>query len=156
MQVDFSPIAPKVKRSYTRSSTRSSRSSYVIDTLPTLTPLYAKFCFLLNLILPGSGTIASKVSYFHAKEAIIETNLISTGFSQFLCAFLLVGWVWSILWGCNLVAISQQYDRKVSRIRHARLLKEFNDLEMALIPEEGDLNIAIPLDDSVRTEKLGL
>ena len=63
--------------------------SPVIDTLPAL------LCLLINVLLPGVGTIASGV--------LGEKPLIGRGIAQLLLALVVVGWVWAVVTGVQLL-----------------------------------------------------
>lgn len=50
-------------------------------------------CFILNIVFPGFGTIlCGIVGGMHMKSIIY-------GILQMVLASVLIGWIWSILWG---------------------------------------------------------
>ena len=55
-------------------------------------------CLVLNIILPGSGSMVSAC----AGEKFNDTALMA-GIVQFLTSWLIIGWVWSVVHGIWLV-----------------------------------------------------
>ena len=56
-------------------------------------------CLVLNIFLPGTGTI---MSAFFARP--VSKTQIALGILQFATSgFFYVGWVWSIIWGVLIV-----------------------------------------------------
>lgn len=53
---------------------------------------------LLNVIMPGVGTIFAALN---SPELMTETILV--GIFQFLTAFIVIGYVWSIAWSIELI-----------------------------------------------------
>ncbi|CAG9539625.1 unnamed protein product [Cercopithifilaria johnstoni] len=92
-------------------------------------PLWAAiFCAIINVIIPGSGTIISgffalclgqtRVNYRTGQK--LMTVLINSlvGISQFFTiTFLFVGWFWSIAWSGLLIIYSVQYRDALRRRR---------------------------------------
>jgi len=61
-------------------------------------------CFLLNIVIPGSGTMLSSAF----AEGPYRWDVLLLGFVQLLCApLLLIGWVWSINHGVAIFDISE-------------------------------------------------
>ena len=58
-------------------------------------PLHVVF-FILNIIFPGWGTMLS--ACLNTSGQFSSITLI-TGLVQLLTCWLIVGWIWSILWG---------------------------------------------------------
>ncbi|CAB3994454.1 Hypothetical predicted protein [Paramuricea clavata] len=96
---------------------KSHQNLVVIPVIPR--PL-AIFCLVANIIFPGSGTIVSGFSVFcfhYEKDSCLE--MINTcvanvlvGLCQLITVvFLLIGWFWSIIWGCALVGHSNYYKK---------------------------------------------
>ena len=79
--------------------------SPVIDTLPAL------LCLGLNVLLPGIGTIAAGV--------LGEKPLIGRGVAQLVLALVLVGWVWAIVTGVQLLHNAVWRERRASPARPA-------------------------------------
>ena len=68
----------------------------LVSGLPRLSGVWPYICFILNIILPGTGTmICSCVGY---PEKWSKTQL-TIGIIQMLTAVYLVGWIMSIYWG---------------------------------------------------------
>ena len=67
----------------------------LITDLPQLQPVFAYACALLNVAIPGSGTVLASVLGY---ESCNKTHLV-VGCLQFLTSIYVVGWVWSIYWG---------------------------------------------------------
>ena len=64
--------------------------------VPRLSGPWPYICFILNIILPGTGTmISSCVGY---QGAWSKTQL-TIGFVQMLTAVYIVGWIFSVWWG---------------------------------------------------------
>jgi len=55
-------------------------------------PMHIVF-FVVNIFLPGWGTMIGSILYdFDLVKFLI-------GLAQFLLCFLIIGWIWSIVWG---------------------------------------------------------
>ncbi|XP_046848882.1 protein SPEC3-like [Xenia sp. Carnegie-2017] len=98
--------------------TTAAKQRRSIVAIPILPRPFAIFCLVANIVLPGTGTIASAFSivFFHRKDdshleifhAFLSNFVI--GLCQFITIiFFLIGWFWSILWGCALVGHSNKY-----------------------------------------------
>lgn len=55
----------------------------------------ALLCLVINIIAPGIGTIAGGV--------LGHQRLIGRGIAQLLLAFILVGWIWAVVTGIQMV-----------------------------------------------------
>ncbi|CAF4618018.1 unnamed protein product [Rotaria socialis] len=72
----------------------------------------ACFCFLLNVTLPGTGTLISAFAVFCCGKHGYEKNIVAFLYNilaailQSATIFLLVGWIWSIRWGILFVQLS--------------------------------------------------
>jgi hypothetical protein len=53
-------------------------------------------CFVLNIFLPGIGTIVAACCA--SDKGDIAPNVIF-GLIQLICAVMVFGWVWSVIWG---------------------------------------------------------
>ncbi|CAF0718435.1 unnamed protein product [Adineta steineri] len=80
--------------------------------VPQMPRALACICFVLNLVLPGTGTLISAFAVFccgkHDYEKAIVAffyNLLAAIF-QSATIFILVGWIWSIRWGILFVQLS--------------------------------------------------
>lgn len=71
----------------------------------------AVFCFILNCLLPGTGTfIASFATLLgcttgYGKESRFQAFLLGLAitFTQITTAIFVIGWVWSVMWGVNFI-----------------------------------------------------
>mmetsp|Transcript_12299 Transcript_12299/g.13447 ORF Transcript_12299/g.13447 Transcript_12299/m.13447 type:complete len:142 (-) Transcript_12299:452-877(-) len=141
-------MAPKTSLSYIaslsqRSSFRSKPAQQrVLGSLPVLSPTLAKLCLVLNALLPGSGTILSSLKVIQLKPAQEQTNYLALGFYQLFATIFVVGWFWSVIWGCNLVALSKRHSRK-------RILAEHSDADVPC-----DLECPLLTDDSSLTNSV--
>ena len=61
----------------------------------------AYFCLCLNIFLPGFGTMVNSCAGFFSAAGFCY------GLLQLLLAVTLVGWVWSIVYGCEIVRKSK-------------------------------------------------
>ncbi|KAK0415874.1 hypothetical protein QR680_012165 [Steinernema hermaphroditum] len=90
------------------------------EAIPFLPVPAAILCLVLNIFLPGSGTIISgfsalcmgqpRINFKEGRKiATLIVNLL-VGISQFFTiTFLFVGWFWSIAWGNLIIIHSMQY-----------------------------------------------
>jgi hypothetical protein len=71
------------------------RSMALSDNVPTVTrsPI-GILALILNIVLPGIGTIVAGVI---AKESMVRDIII--GVLQLVLSGLLIGWIWSVIWG---------------------------------------------------------
>jgi hypothetical protein len=68
------------------------------DSLPSLNPALAVILLVVNIFLPGLGTMI-----LGCLNNECNWNHIVVGLLQLLLAGLIVGWIWSIWWGILLV-----------------------------------------------------
>lgn len=61
-------------------------------TVPVVDKNWGIALFIVNIFLPGVGTFIAGL------KGEKNTTLV-VGVLQFLLAFLLIGWIWSIVWG---------------------------------------------------------
>lgn len=62
---------------------------------PVIEKSNALLCLILNVLLPGIGTIAGGV--------MGNMKLIGRGIAQLLLAFLVVGWIWAVVTGIQML-----------------------------------------------------
>ena len=74
-----------------------------VKNVPKLSKPLAIFCAVINVILPGFGTITA--SCLTSEEKVSKTQ-IYIGLLQFLTGVLIVGWIWSMYWSYLLVCMS--------------------------------------------------
>ncbi|KAL0488304.1 hypothetical protein AKO1_015467 [Acrasis kona] len=64
--------------------------------IPRIPPPYHTYCLAMNIIFPGLGTlVASRLVESQRKRKL---NLIY-GILQMLLGIILIGWIWSVIWG---------------------------------------------------------
>ncbi|KAL0483513.1 hypothetical protein AKO1_014553 [Acrasis kona] len=73
-----------------------NRKNLQISKIPKLEETMALVVLILNIIFPGIGTIVAAILTDSDEKR--KWNLIF-GVLQILLSFLLIGWLWSILWG---------------------------------------------------------
>ncbi|XP_060596835.1 protein stum homolog isoform X3 [Ruditapes philippinarum] len=83
--------------------------------IPKLPLGAAVTCCLLNIVLPGFGTFISAFTVLcgaptalNKRTAAFLFNLLSA-FLQMITFIIIVGWVWSILWGMNMVTLAMNW-----------------------------------------------
>uniref|UniRef100_A0A1I7ZGZ1 Protein DETOXIFICATION n=1 Tax=Steinernema glaseri TaxID=37863 RepID=A0A1I7ZGZ1_9BILA len=97
------------------------------EAIPFLPVPAAIVCLVLNVILPGSGTIISgfsalcmgqpRINFKEGRKLVTLIVNFLVGISQFFTiTFLFVGWFWSIAWGGLIIIHSMQY-REALQIR---------------------------------------
>ncbi|EDO30271.1 predicted protein, partial [Nematostella vectensis] len=85
--------------------------------IPTLPKFLAVICLLCNIILPGLGTVLSGFFAFclSGDDSFIDRATILcincfVGLAQLMTVvFLMIGWIWSIAWGCTFVGLSGKH-----------------------------------------------
>ncbi|KAH3705264.1 protein stum homolog [Dreissena polymorpha] len=112
--------------------TKNKKSVQIVDDRPEIVevhekhgPLYkaipkmpvplAILCCILNIGLPGVGTLVSAFTVLCGAPTMLNKpgpaflfNLLSA-FLQLVTFFVIVGWVWSILWGMNMVTLAMNW-----------------------------------------------
>ena len=74
--------------------------------VPKVNKVLGCLLFLLNLVIPGSGTMLAAM-FEQGAETISKMQLI-TGITQLITAFWIIGWVVSIYWGYLILKLSFQ------------------------------------------------
>uniref|UniRef100_A0A0K0ED68 Protein SPEC3 n=1 Tax=Strongyloides stercoralis TaxID=6248 RepID=A0A0K0ED68_STRER len=98
------------------------------EAIPFLPVPVALICLLLNIIIPGTGTIFSgffvlcmgqpRVNCKEGRKLVSLLINILVGISQFFTiTFLFVGWFWSIAWGGLIIIHSIQYREALQQRR---------------------------------------
>ncbi|XP_075263912.1 protein stum homolog isoform X2 [Convolutriloba macropyga] len=98
------------------------RKSFYGHRVPILPFELAVLCCVLNVILPGIGTITSAIllltipymscrSYSCSPDVVEKMDgnppiIIFIGCSQLILATCLIGWIWSIVWGGWIVQLA--------------------------------------------------
>ncbi|CAF3623341.1 unnamed protein product [Rotaria socialis] len=80
--------------------------------VPQMPLALACFCFVLNLILPGTGTLITAFAVFCCGKHGYEKNIVACLYNllaailQSATIFLLVGWIWSVRWGILFIQLA--------------------------------------------------
>lgn len=80
--------------------------------VPIMPRTLAILCFVLNLILPGTGTLISAFAVFCCGKHDYEKNIVACLYNllaailQSATILLLVGWIWSVRWGILFIQLS--------------------------------------------------
>ncbi|OWF35944.1 uncharacterized protein LOC110442313 [Mizuhopecten yessoensis] len=110
----------------------SNNDSWIRSAIPSLPLWFAITCLVLNILIPGSGTILSGCSILccgksrvQAKDDQLTVTLcvnIMVGIAQlFTVTFLFVGWFWSLAWGLKMVSIAVEYRHQKKQQREREL-----------------------------------
>ncbi|XP_050406219.1 protein stum [Patella vulgata] len=106
--------------------------SWIRSAIPYLPISVAIICLMLNILIPGTGTMVSGFAILccgkprvHSKDDHVIVSIcvnIWVGFAQlFTITFLLVGWFWSLAWGVRMVMLSVEYRREQQVQREKQL-----------------------------------
>ncbi|CAM9819892.1 unnamed protein product [Ascophyllum nodosum] len=68
---------------------------------PTVSEILALIIFVMNIFLPGVGTIIVGL-------LACSCEIFIVGILQTITAGLIIGWVWSIWWGWELLLVSRR------------------------------------------------
>ncbi|XP_064621929.1 protein stum-like [Lineus longissimus] len=110
-----------------------SDESYIQSAIPILPLPVAILLFLLNIIIPGFGTVMSGFAIFccgktrvNSKSGDLKTITfcvnVWVGMAQlFTVTFCLVGWAWSIGWGIRMIGHSIHHRQEVKELREKTL-----------------------------------
>ncbi|XP_076463525.1 uncharacterized protein LOC143295792 [Babylonia areolata] len=91
------------------------------DSIPAMRRPVAVLCFLLNILLPGMGTLVSGLTVLcgshvrvvgGSRRTVVCTNTGVALLQFFLTFLMLLGWIWSIMWGTAFLSISKEYYKK--------------------------------------------
>ena len=80
-------------------SEKDKRIWQLCKTVPKMTSPWQYIAFLLNLFIPGTGTLLSScwANPCSKSQAVIAVL-------QFITTMYIVGWLWSVVWGCIIVS----------------------------------------------------
>ncbi|KAK3093546.1 hypothetical protein FSP39_017105 [Pinctada imbricata] len=115
-------------RSPQRDRTLSDEDSSLRDSIPAMSKPLAITCLICNIILPGLGTFISGLSVLCCSRIRFKEStksrvlLVNTwvAFLQFVTSFiLLLGWIWSIVWGTNFLSFTDEYYKIVRKEKEA-------------------------------------
>eukprot|EP01095_Lingulamoeba_sp_RSL-Kostka_P012858 TRINITY_DN5182_c0_g1_i1.p1 TRINITY_DN5182_c0_g1~~TRINITY_DN5182_c0_g1_i1.p1 ORF type:complete len:132 (+),score=2.09 TRINITY_DN5182_c0_g1_i1:45-440(+) len=82
--------------------------------IPKVKKPYHIVCFVLNIFIPGSGTIIAAIM-----DKMDWVNIVF-GIIQFLTFIIILGWIWSIIWGYAIYARCKGIGSKISRPKKNR------------------------------------
>ncbi|XP_076442890.1 protein stum homolog [Babylonia areolata] len=88
------------------------RRGVLYNSIPRMPLPLAVFCCLLNILLPGLGTFISAWTSLCGCHTRLGSPVQAVGLGllaalgQMVSFVVIVGWVWSILWGMNFVHIA--------------------------------------------------
>lgn len=101
------------------------------EAIPVLPRSAAILCLILNILFPGLGTaISGMIAFFLTRREMSLMNRTSilcincfVGLLQLsTIVFLLIGWIWSIVWGCAFVGLSESYGKQVEKVEGGELV----------------------------------
>ena len=80
-------------------SEKDKRVWQLCKTVPKVTSPWQYVAFLMNLFFPGTGTLLAScwAAPCSKSQAVI-------GVLQFITTMYIVGWLWSVVWGCLIVS----------------------------------------------------
>ena len=78
--------------------------------MPRLSGVWPYICFVLNIILPGTGTMLSSCL---SQDLYWSKTQLILGVTQMLTAVYLLGWIWSIYWGWLILQKGMQDKQEV-------------------------------------------
>ena len=82
------------------------RAWELVTDVPEVQIYIAYICLVLNILIPGTGTMAASCLGKDDDNGGNKTQLL-IGFFQFLTAIYLIGWICSIYWGYLIVVRSK-------------------------------------------------
>ncbi|KAH3898212.1 hypothetical protein DPMN_022433 [Dreissena polymorpha] len=131
-EMDFSEVVmpPKVQE---KADVFTHEDSWIRVAIPFLPLGVAVVCLLMNIVLPGSGTVLSGMCIFccatpripskydQDSAAVCCVNVL-VGMAQFFTTtFLLVGWFWGVSWGIKMIHLSLQRRQELADQRAIEL-----------------------------------
>ncbi|KAK7103353.1 micronuclear linker histone polyprotein-like [Littorina saxatilis] len=106
--------------------------SMIRAAIPALPLPLAVVCLILNIVLPGSGTVVSGMSVLCCSQSRISSKgdtkantvcvNIFVGAAQLgTVTFFLVGWFWSLAWGVKMVILAVEHREELKQQREKEL-----------------------------------
>lgn len=95
------------------------------DAIPVLPRPVAIVCLILNIVIPGLGTVISGLIAFFltrrdmplmSRTSILFVNCFVGIMQLATIVFLMIGWFWSIAWGCAFVGFSERYGKDLEKV----------------------------------------
>lgn len=100
------------------SNDSASKETNFRDAIPAMCTALACVCFICNIILPGLGTFLSGMSVLcgskvrqkdTTKSKVMLVNCWVAFLQLFTTIFLLLGWIWSIVWGTLFISYTDEF-----------------------------------------------
>uniref|UniRef100_A0A2C9L9H0 Protein SPEC3 n=1 Tax=Biomphalaria glabrata TaxID=6526 RepID=A0A2C9L9H0_BIOGL len=112
-------VHPQVTVQRSREDRPAEQDQSLRDYIPAMSTGLAALCLVLNLVLPGTGTMAAGVSLMCCSRArpagssrshCMWVNIGVGAVQLFLTFIFLMGWIWSIMWGVAFISIAREYN----------------------------------------------
>lgn len=96
----------------------TSKETNFRDSIPAMCTAVAFVCFICNIIMPGLGTFLSGLSVLcgsrmrlkdNTKSKVVLVNCWVAFLQLFTTIFLLLGWIWSIVWGTLFLSYTDEF-----------------------------------------------
>ncbi|CAH1791182.1 unnamed protein product [Owenia fusiformis] len=117
------------------------------DSIPALRKPVAYICLICNILVPGLGTFlagltvlcGSPIRQKHTdKVNAVWMNTWIALLQLFTTVIFLLGWMWSIMWGCNFVTISNEYYSKRKNYKTETPENDANSSNIAVLQSGSD------------------
>ncbi|XP_073248045.1 uncharacterized protein [Porites lutea] len=110
---------------------KKKKSISAQDAIPILPRSAAIACLILNILIPGLGTVVSGLIAFFLtrreiplkdRASILCVNFFVGIMQLTTIVFLMIGWIWSIVWGCAFVGLSEHYGKNIEKVEGGELI----------------------------------
>ncbi|XP_046571131.1 clumping factor A-like [Haliotis rubra] len=109
-----------------------SNDSWIRSAIPYMPLSLSILCLLLNIVVPGTGTMLSGFAILCCGKSRVPTKddhvpitvcvNVWVGVAQlFTVTFMLVGWFWSVAWGIKMIILSIEYRKELRQKREKEL-----------------------------------
>ncbi|XP_046364271.2 triadin-like [Haliotis rufescens] len=110
----------------------ANNDSWIRSAIPFMPLSLAILCLLLNIVVPGTGTMLSGFAILCCGKSRVSTKddhvpitvcvNVWVGVAQlFTVTFMLVGWFWSVAWGIKMIILSIEYRKELKQKREKEL-----------------------------------